>query len=144
MSAEKNEAIVRTWLEEAWNRGNVEEQAHVFSPSYSWLELPEPYGTGSTGLMDFVRGFRSAFPDAQWNLEEVVSSGDKVAWRVRTSGTHRGEFMGIPATERSFNVEAIIISRFEDGLWREDHVSWDRLGMLEQLGVIPTPEAAVA
>src|SRR5581483_5815650 len=118
MSAERNEAIVRTWLEEAWNKGNVDEQAHIFSPSYTWLTLPAPYGTGAKGLLNFVRGFRAAFPDAHWNLEEVVASGDKVAWRVTTSGTHTGEFMGMPATGKSFNVGAIIISRFEDGLWR--------------------------
>jgi predicted ester cyclase len=47
--------------------------------------------------------------------------------------------MGIPATGKSIKVAAIIISRFENGLWREDHVCWDQLGMLQQLGVIPMP-----
>ena len=50
--------------------------------------------------------------------------------------------MGMPATGKSFKVQAIIISRFENGLWREDRVSWDQLGMLQQLGVIPSVEAA--
>ena len=47
--------------------------------------------------------------------------------------------MGMPATGKSFKVQAIIISRFENGLWHEDWVSWDQLGMLQQLGVIPMP-----
>ncbi len=63
MAAQKNEATVRTWLEEAWNKGNIDEQAHIFSPSYTWAELPPPFGTGSEGLLKFVRAFRAAFPD---------------------------------------------------------------------------------
>jgi steroid delta-isomerase-like uncharacterized protein len=144
MSAEKNEATVRTWLEEAWNNGNVDAQAHIFSPSYTWAELPAAYGTGSDGLLTFVRAFRAAFPDLHWTLEDVIASDDRVAWRVVATGTHRGEFLGIPATGKHFTSAAIIISRFENDLWREDWVCWDQLGMLQQLGVIPMPEAAVA
>jgi steroid delta-isomerase-like uncharacterized protein len=143
MSAEKNEATVRTWMEEAWNKGNVEGQAHIFSPLYEWAELPAPFGAGSAGLMNFVRAFRAAFPDLHWVIEDVVTNDDKVVWRVVGTGTHRGEFMGIPATGKSFKAAGIII-RFENGLWRDDHVVWDQLGMLQQLGVIPMPEAAVA
>lgn len=144
MPAEQNEATVRTWCEEAWNKGNVESQAHIFAPDYTWAELPPPFGTDSKGLMSFVEAFRAAFPDLHFSLEDMVSNGEKVVWRVEGGGTQRGEFMGIPPTGRSFKVSAIIISRFENGLWREDHVCWDRLGMLQQLGVIPMPEAAVA
>lgn len=142
MSAEENEATVRTWLDEAWNKGNVDGQAHIFSPSYSWADLPAAFGTGAEGLMTFVRAFRAAFPDLHFTLEEVITNEDKVVWRVVGTGTHRGDFMGIPATGKGIEVPAIIISRFEDGLWREDHVCWDQLGMLQQLGVIPTPEEA--
>ena len=144
MSAEKNEATVRTWLEEAWNNGNIDGQAHIFSPSYTWAELPEAFGTGSEGLLNFVRAFRAAFPDLHWTFEDVIANDDKVVWRVVATGTQRGEFMGIPATGRSFKSQAIIISRFENGLWREDNVAWDQFGMLQQLGVIPAPGAAVA
>jgi len=139
MSAEKNEATVRTWVEEAWNNGNIDGQAHIFSPSYTWADLPPVFGTGSEGVLNFVRGFRAAFPDLHFAIEDVVTNDDKVVWRCVGTGTHRGEFMGIPATEKSIKVQAIIISRFENGLWREDWVCWDQFGMLQQLGVISTP-----
>jgi steroid delta-isomerase-like uncharacterized protein len=144
MSAERNEATVRTWVDEAWNRGNVDGQAHIFSPSYAWAELPPVFGAGSAGLLNFVRGFRAAFPDLHFAIEDVIANGDKVVWRCLGTGTQHGEFLGIPATGKSMKVQAIIISRFENGLWREDWVSWDQLGMLQQLGVIPMPEVAVA
>ena len=142
MSAEKNEATVRTWLEEAWNKGKIDSQAAIFSPSYSWAELPLALGSGAQGLLNFVRAFRAAFPDLHWEIEDLITKDDTVVWRVVGTGTHQAEFMGIPATAKSFKAGGIIISRFENGLWREDHVCWDQLGMLQQLGVIPTPEQA--
>ena len=139
MSAEKNEATVRTWVEEAWNNGNIDGQAHIFSPSYTWAELPPAFGSGSAGLLNFVRGFRAAFPDLHFAIEDVVTNDDKVVWACVGTGTQRGEFMGIPATGKSIKVPAIIISRFENGLWREDRVCWDQFGMLQQLGVVSMP-----
>jgi steroid delta-isomerase-like uncharacterized protein len=144
MPAEKNEAIVLTWVEEAWNRGHVDEQARILSPDYTWEELPPDFGSGPNGLLNFVRGFRAACLDLHFTIDEVVTNDDKVVWRCTGSGTQTGEFLGIPATGKRFSVSAIIISRFEGGLWREDHVCWDRLGMLQQLGVIPMPEGAAA
>src|SRR5258707_8426143 len=94
---------------------------------------------GSEGLLKFGRAFRAAFPDLHWTIEDVITNDDKVVWRVVATGTHQAELMGIPATGKSIKVGAIIISRFENDLWREDWVSWDQLGMLQQLGVIPVP-----
>jgi steroid delta-isomerase-like uncharacterized protein len=138
MSAKKNEATVRTWLEEAFNKGYIDDQAHIFSPSYTWPELPPVFPKGPKGLLDFVRAFRAGFPDLRFVIEDVVSNDDRVVWRAIGTGTHRGDFMGIPATGKAIKVQAIIMSRFEDGLWKEDRVCWDQFGMMQQLGVIPT------
>lgn len=136
MSAERNEATVRTWVDEAFNSGNVDKQAPIFAPSYTWAELPPVFGVGPEGLLNFVRAFRAGFPDLHFVIEDTVTNHDKVVWRAVGTGTHCGEFMGIPATGKSIKVQAIIISRFENGLWCEDRVCWDRFGMLQQLGVI--------
>jgi steroid delta-isomerase-like uncharacterized protein len=144
MSEERNEAIVRTWVEEAWNRGNIEGQARILSPSYVWADLPAVFGAGPEALLNFVRSFRTAFPDLHFTIEDLIAKDDKVVWRCIGTGTHRAEFMGIPAAGKRIKVQAIIISRFENGLWREDFVSWDQYAMLQQLGVIPVPEAITA
>jgi predicted ester cyclase len=81
-------------------------------------------------------------PDLHLTIEEMVAEGDKVVWRLTGTGPHRGDFMGIPATQRSITVPGIVITRFEGGKWAEDFALWDQLGMLQQLGVIPTPEQA--
>jgi len=105
-------------------------------------DMPEGFPQGPEGLRAFVEAFRQAFPDLHWTIEDVIASGDKVVWRVNGTGTNEGPFMGMPATGRRISCGAIIISRFEDGRWAEDWVQWDRMTMLQQLGVIP--EAAPA
>jgi len=74
---------------------------------------------------------------------DVLSSGDKVVARVRATGTHQGEFMGIPASGKSFDVQLIDIIRFDDdGLAHEHWGVFDALAMMQQLGAIPGPSPA--
>ena len=76
-------------------------------------------------------------------MEDVLVSGDKVVARVRATGTQQGEFMGMPATGKSVDVQLIDIIRFgEDGLAREHWGLFDALGMMQQLGAIPAPASA--
>ena len=70
----------------------------------------------------------------------MIASGDKAVARLQVSGTHQGEFMGIPATGKSASVNLIDITRFgDDGLAREHWGVVDQLAMMQQLGVIPAP-----
>jgi steroid delta-isomerase-like uncharacterized protein len=80
--------------------------------------------------------FESAFPDFCYEVEDVISEGDKVAVRDVFRGTHEGDFMGIPATGNSVTMEAIHIFRFEDGRISEHWVARDDLGMMRQLDVV--------
>jgi predicted ester cyclase len=67
----------------------------------------------------------------------MIAEGDKVVWRWRITGTHRGELNGIPPTGKPISITGIVISRFAGGKWAEDYVNWDTLGMLQQIGVVP-------
>ena len=89
--------------------------------------------------MDFFRMYVAAFPDLRMTPEDVLASGDKVVVRVRATGTHEGEFMGVPATGKSIDVQAIDIVRFEDdGLAHEHWGVFDAMTMMQQLGVVPS------
>jgi predicted ester cyclase len=80
--------------------------------------------------------YRAAFPDLRMVREDVVASGDKVVARVRATGTHKGELMGMPATGKSVDVQLIDIMRFDDdGLVAEHWGVVDMLAMMQQLGV---------
>ena len=82
---------------------------------------------------------RAAFPDLQYTVEDQIAEGDKVVTRYTASGTHRGELMGIAPTGSRVEITGISITRVEDGKIEEIWETHDALGMMRQLGVIPSP-----
>jgi steroid delta-isomerase-like uncharacterized protein len=105
-----------------------------------FVEHEETPGLAPTkaGVMDFFRMSRAAFPDMRMDVEDIVASGDKVVARVRLTGTHQGEFMGMPATGKRIDVQLVDITRFgDDGLAHEHWGVMDSLAMMQQLGAVP-------
>ena len=89
------------------------------------------------GVVQYFQMLLAAFPDFRMDVEDVIASSDKAVARVRVTGTHKGEFMGIPATDKSAAVNLIDITRFgDDGLAHEHWGVVDQLALLQQLGVI--------
>lgn len=90
------------------------------------------------GVREFFGMFTAAFPDLRFDAEDILASGDKVVARVRVTGTHTGEFMGMPATGKRMDVQAIDIIRFgADGLAHEHWGVFDAMAMMQQLGLVP-------
>jgi steroid delta-isomerase-like uncharacterized protein len=90
------------------------------------------------GLIQYFRMLSAAFPDMQMKVEDVIASGDKAVARVLVTGTHKGEFMGMPASGKPVAVNLIDITRFgDDGLAHEHWGVVDQLALLQQLGAIP-------
>jgi steroid delta-isomerase-like uncharacterized protein len=90
------------------------------------------------GVVQYFRIMLAAFPDMRMDVLDAFASGDKAVARLRISGTHQGEFMGIPATGKPVSVNLIDITRFgDDGLAREHWGVADQLALMQQLGVIP-------
>jgi len=90
------------------------------------------------GVKQLFHMYRAAFPDLRMEPQDVLVSGDKAVARVRATGTHQGEFLGMPATGRSVDVQLIDITRFgDDGLAREHWGVFDALAMMQQLGAFP-------
>ena len=105
-----------------------------------FVEHEETPGLSPTkdGVMEFFRAYKAGFPDLRFDLQDMLASGDKVVGRVRITGTHQGEFMGMPPTGRSIDVQAIDILRFsDDGLAREHWGVFDAMMMMQQLGAMP-------
>jgi steroid delta-isomerase-like uncharacterized protein len=100
-------------------------------------ELPVG-GPTREGVKDFFRMQIAAFPDLAMTVEDVVDGGDKVVARVRFTGTQEGEFMRMPATGRTVDVNVIDIMRFaDDGLVHEHWGVFDAMAMMQQLGALP-------
>ena len=120
------------------NAGDIDGFGALLSDDF--VEHEETPGLAPTkdGVLEFFRMYRAAFPDLRMDTEDVLASGDKVVARVRATGTHEGEFMGMPPTGKSVDVQLIDIMLFaEDGRVREHWGVVDMLAMLQQLGVVP-------
>lgn len=123
-------------VDEAWNGGEYDVLEEVVSEQYTghWFE---PGFTDKPGLIEFIRAAREGFPDLEMRVEFMHASEDYVTYGFTLTGTHEAEFMDIPATGRDCVVDGIITHRYSDGMLVEGWAEWDRLGMLQQLGVAP-------
>lgn len=109
--------------------------------SDGFVEHEETPGLEPTkeGVKTFFRMYLVAFPDLRMDPLELLPSGDKVVARVKATGTNKGEFMGMPATGKSVDVQLIDIMRFgDDGLIHEHWGVFDAMTMMQQLGVAAT------
>ncbi len=83
--------------------------------------------------------YRGAFPDMNITMEDMVAEGDKVVARWTAQGTNTGEIMGMPPTGKAFKATGMNMFRLNDGKVAEVWTNFDDLGMMQQLGIIPTP-----
>jgi steroid delta-isomerase-like uncharacterized protein len=135
--AESNAAIVRRFADEVITRGEID-RAGEFAWEDVVEQVPLPgQGPGLEGLKDILRAMRTGFPDIVFAIQEQISEGDKVASRFEWTGTHRGPFLGIPATGKPVRVWGIVIDRLVDGRIKETRIIMDTMGMMMQLGVMP-------
>lgn len=144
MSTEENKTLYRRWFEEVVTGGNLELADKLLAPDYvlHFPGVPEP--VDSEGHKQLVTMFRNAFPDWQESVDDVIAEGDRVVIRVTGSGTHLGEFMGVPPTGNRVVTTGVGIGRLENGRIAETWAAYDALGLMRQLGAIPAPEQAEA
>lgn len=90
------------------------------------------------GHKQFAAAFYHAFPDIQHTVEDTIAEDGKVTVRFTLHGTHTADFIGIPATGKPIDVSAIAILQIADGKVAELRAVFDQMGMMQQLGIIPT------
>jgi steroid delta-isomerase-like uncharacterized protein len=132
-------ALVRQFIEKVLNGGDIESTGKYFHDDVV-EQVPFPgQGPGLSGLKDVLRGLRTAFPDMHWTVEEQIEAGEKVLSRFQWSGTHRAEFLGVPATGRHVSVWGMVIDRFSGDKIKDARIIMDALGLMAQLAVFPPP-----
>ncbi len=134
-----NAAIIQRFIHEVLNQGHYEVCDEIVAEDFLELDKLPGQRQGRDGLKEVVAMMRSAFPDMHWDIEEVISSGDKVVTRFTWTGTQRGDFLGIPATGRPVTVKGVVIDRLVNGVMTDSRILMDTFGMMIQLGVIPPP-----
>nr|WP_052478286.1 ester cyclase [Kibdelosporangium sp. MJ126-NF4]CEL17428.1 hypothetical protein [Kibdelosporangium sp. MJ126-NF4]CTQ91345.1 hypothetical protein [Kibdelosporangium sp. MJ126-NF4] len=129
---------MRAIVERLWNDGVAEHFSHDVV-----AHVPErPPLHGTTALVSYVEDFRTAFPDLRLQVEATVTEGDEVVLRASMTGTHLGDYDGIPATGRPVLITDLVwLSRSRDevtSLWRQTN----NLALLDQLGILPPEDAS--
>ncbi len=141
MSAEENKALVRHWLEEVYNNGQLDRIPHYYAPNYTIDGEPKSLER----IAHDIQTIRDLVPDAQLTIDDMVAEGDTVAYRYTWRWTNQKSFPDdifgeIPATGKPITLRAMTFVRLENGKIVEDWAMIDMLGMYQQFGVIPTPQ----
>jgi len=139
VSEEQNKQVFRQLIEEGFSQGKLEVLNDVFAPNF--VEHQDGFVPPNVeGVKGAIVSLRTAAPDLKLTIEEIIASGEKTWARITGRGTHRGPFMGRPATGRPFAITVIDICRFENGKIVEHWGVADRLSMMAQLGLLPRPQ----
>ena len=134
MNAEESKRLVRGFVEQVLNTRNLDAAGDYMAEDVV-EQVPFPgQGRGLAGLKDVLRGLFAAFPDMHWTIEEQIAEVGKVLTRFIWTGTHKGEFFGVPATGREVSVWGMVIDRVENGRIRDTRILMDALGLMRQLG----------
>lgn len=145
--SQKNKAIIRRSIEEIFNQGNLALADEFYDPHYIYHQPNSPDLHGPEGLKQQVIIIRTAFPDIETTIDNMIAEGSQVVTHFRFTGTHQGPLYGInisgdkliiSPTGNKIAVESVLISRFaDDGKIIEDWEIYDTLGMWRQLGDVP-------
>ena len=133
--SEANKAIARRDYEDVWNNRNLAAIDDLFEMDSL------RHGTGESGNERYrqeVTMYTNAFPDLHFAVEDVIAEGDRVVVRWVATGTHRGDLPNVPATGKQVTVAGMSISTVRNGKIVEKSGNWDALGLMQQLGVIPS------
>jgi steroid delta-isomerase-like uncharacterized protein len=134
--------LVHRFYEEVINAGDIDKIDQLVAEDFVEHEQFPGISSDREGVKEFFRLLRGAFPDVHFTTEDVIADGELVAARFTMTGTHDGEFMGVPATSKQVTVSGIDIIRVRDGKCVEHWGQFDALGLLQQLGALPAPAEA--
>ena len=138
MSTEISKALVRREYEDGVNQKDFGIRDSVLASNYIAHFPGLPPLQGIEAFRQFTSGFFAAFPDLQTTIEDLIAEGDKVAIRQTWHGTHKGNFLGIPPTGKRVSFTSTEFYRVANGVLAEEWIELDMLGLLQQIGAIPS------
>jgi len=135
MAAEQNKILLRRYVEEVWEKQNLDAIDDFLSPFYKRHRSPNTPALTREGQRQLLSQFRTAFPDIQITIEEIIAEDDRIAFRSTMRGTHQAEFLGIAPTGKKITVSLLDMIHIENGKFIEHWGGPDILDLLQQLGV---------
>lgn len=145
MSIETNKKIAARIFNEMWNGKRPELAKELFTTDATFVDPHVPMPTkGIEGHAAYLQLFMKAIPDLQFTIEEQVGEGNTVVTRLTSTGTHKGELLGVAPTNKKATLPGIVIHRFRNDKVAETFVMWDALGFLQAVGALETLKHAHA
>lgn len=138
MSTEENKAVVRRFFE-LFEKGDLDGIEALLDPNCTVYRAGMPPLSRDT-FKQHGAMLATAFTDHKVTTEDIFAENDMVCYRGTWSATHHGDFIGIPATGKRVTIGFIVINRVANGKIIENWEEMDKLGMMQQLGVIPSPQ----
>ena len=129
-------AIVRHFIDEVWNQGNEAAVDTLTTPTYRYTLAGQP-PRDRAALREFLRGLRTAFPDWRVAIVDVITQGHRAAVQWEARATHRGPFLGFPATGRTARVSGTNVYHLDGEHIAAEFEQMDTVGLLTQLGLVP-------
>ena len=141
MSQSDLKTILKSGVDEVFNKKNLDYIDELYAPDAVDHSAPPGLPAGIEGFRLKIGMFTNAFPDLNISYAFVTVEDDMVAGRFALTGTHQGDFAGIPATGRQVSVTGHDFVRIVDGKVTDHWLEMDTMTMMQQLGVLPTPQA---
>ncbi len=142
MQPEENKALIRRFVEEVLNQKNLDAVDELLTPDHLDHSVPPGLPPGREGIRQGMAMYLAAFPDLQVTIDDQIAEGDKVTNRYTSRATHRGELFGLPPTGNRVTYTTTDVIRVAGGKLAKRWAVDDRLGMMQQLGVVPSVEQA--
>ena len=139
--SDENKAKARRLFEEGFSQGNTDVVDEVLDPNFVCYDPNSESGEvrGSETIKAEIEYFRNAVADLTYTIEDQIEEDDKVVTRYTVSGTHQGEFFGVPPTGKRISMTGVSIDRFEGGKMVEEWPEYDLLGVMQQIEAVPAP-----
>ncbi len=135
---EEAKDVIRRWNNEGWSGGKYDLAYEIIAPVMTVHGAGgQPVEAGPDGLIDLIKTWRTAFPDGEMTIDDLIVDGDLVGIRNTWHGTHTGEFYGIPPSGKRVAVTSIGLDRVKDGQVVEGWGELDMVGMMQTLGAMP-------
>lgn len=142
MAAEANKEIIRRYFHDIADNINPAAIEELIDTTYVGHFSGAPGPLDRAGAAQFVGIFHAAFPGVTHTIHDLIAEGDTVAARLTVRGAHQHDFMDLPPSGRTFDIGSINVFHLRDGKIVEQHVIFDNLGMMQQIGALPAPNQA--
>ncbi|MBK8026163.1 MAG: ester cyclase [Chloroflexi bacterium] len=132
-----NRDVIRKVVEEVWNINAQDRIPEYYSKNYVFFQEGGGEELGQDSVKRWLETLHTAFPDIRYQIDAVYCEADRAAMRYHVTGTHTGDFRGLPPTNKAINLTGHMVFRLYDNKISVAHGYWDMLGLLQQLGILP-------